>query len=80
MFVFRAETVGVFSSVPRDDLKDLDPVAIFHVMGDYDMIRYFTRTILQFQFAQALCDISDHVGPLHKCDFYNSTKAGDALA
>ena len=49
---------------------------------DYDMICYFTRTILQFQFAQALCDISDHVGPLHnvKCDFYNSTKAGTALA
>ena len=33
------------------------------------MIRYFTRTILQFQFAEALCEISGHEGPLHRCDF-----------
>lgn len=44
------------------------------------MIRYFTRTVLQFQFAEALCNISGHVGPLHDCDFYNSKEAGTALA
>ncbi|KAI9552326.1 hypothetical protein GHT06_022691 [Daphnia sinensis] len=76
----KMEKVGVTTPVPRDDPQDLDPVAIFHVSGNFDMIRYFTRTIMQFQFAQTLCDISDHVGPLHKCDFYNSTKAGTALA
>ena len=43
-------------------------------------IRYFTRTILQFQFAEALCDISGHDGPLHRCDFSGSKKAGEALA
>ena len=33
------------------------------------MIRYFTRTILQFQFAAKLCDISGHTGPLHRYHF-----------
>ena len=36
------------------------------LLQDYDMIRYFTRTILQFQFAEKLCDISGHTGPLHR--------------
>ena len=35
-------------------------------LQDFDMIRYFTRTILQFQFAAKLCDISGHTGPLHR--------------
>ena len=80
-FLFdRIETVGVSPPVARDDSQDLDPVALFHVSNDYDMIRYFTRTIMQFQFAQALCNASGHDGPLYKCDFYNSTEAGSALA
>ena len=44
------------------------------------MIRYFVRTILQFQFAEALCQISGHQGPLHRCDFSGSKEAGEALA
>ena len=42
--------------------------------------RYFTRTILQFQFAEALCGIAGHRGPLHRCDFSQSEEAGAALA
>ena len=42
--------------------------------------RYFTRTILQFQFAEALCSIAGHQGPLHRCDFSQSKEAGQALA
>ena len=41
--------------------------------------RYFVRTILQFQFAETLCDISGHEGPLHRCDFSGSKEAGEAL-
>lgn len=74
------ETVGVSPPISRDDPQDLDPVALYHVLSDVDMIRYFTRTIMQFQFAEALCNASDHVGQLHKCDFYNSTKAGTVLS
>lgn len=41
--------------------------------------RYFTRTIYQFQFQEALCEAAGHTGPLHKCDITNSTKAGNKL-
>merc|ERR1712080_347508 len=57
-----------------------DAPTIFHICQDFDMIRYFTRTILQFQFAAALCDVSGHTGPLHRCDFSGSKEAGAALA
>ena len=42
-------------------------------------LRYFTRTILQFQFWESLCSISGHRGPLHRCDFSGSKEAGAAL-
>ena len=65
--------------VPRDSSLDLDVSALFHVCSDYDMIRYFMRTVMQYQFAEALCTASGHRGPLHRCDFYNSTAAGALL-
>ena len=71
--------MGVEPPVERTE-ADLDPPALFHICQDYDMIRYFVRTILQFQFAEALCDISGHDGPLHRCDFSGSKEAGEALA
>jgi hypothetical protein len=43
------------------------------------LFRYFVRTILQFQFAERLCQVSGHDGPLHRCDFSNSTDAGQEL-
>ena len=59
---------------------DLDPPTLFHINQGFDMMRYFTRTILQFQFAEALCKISGHEGPLHRCDFSGSHEAGEAFA
>ena len=72
--------MGVAPPVPRDDTRHFDPVALFHLIADVDMTRYFTRTIMQFQFAEALCKEAGHVGPLHRCDIYNSKKAGTLLA
>lgn len=80
MTVVRLEIVGVAPPVPRNSEEDLDAAAIYHVASGFDMIRYFTRTIMQFQFAEALCNASGHVGPLYNCDFYNSTEAGTLLA
>ncbi|CAG0912459.1 unnamed protein product [Notodromas monacha] len=71
--------VGVKAPVERTP-EDLDPPALFHISGDYDMMRYFTRTILQFQFFESLCEASGHQGPIYKCDFSGSTAAGDRLA
>jgi hypothetical protein len=56
---------GVKAPVERTR-ADLDPPTIFHVCQDFDMIRYFVRTILQFQFAERLCQVSGHTGPLHR--------------
>ena len=70
--------VGVKAPVPRSK-EDLDPPSLYHINQDWDMMRYFTRTILQFRFAESLCKLADHDGPLHQCDFSGSTKAGNAL-
>uniref|UniRef100_A0A8C1GMF0 Angiotensin-converting enzyme n=1 Tax=Cyprinus carpio TaxID=7962 RepID=A0A8C1GMF0_CYPCA len=74
----KRDLVGVGEAVPRDE-SYCDPPALFHVSGDYSFIRYFTRTIYQFQFQEALCEAAGHTGPLYKCDITNSTKAGNKL-
>ncbi|XP_077625771.1 angiotensin-converting enzyme 2 isoform X2 [Crocuta crocuta] len=70
--------VGVVEPVPHDETY-CDPASLFHVANDYSFIRYYTRTIYQFQFQEALCRIAKHEGPLHKCDISNSTEAGKKL-
>lgn len=47
--------------------------------------RYYVAVVLQFQFHKALClkageyDPQDPDKPLHNCDIYQSTEAGNAL-
>uniref|UniRef100_A0A8C6NK03 Angiotensin-converting enzyme n=1 Tax=Nothobranchius furzeri TaxID=105023 RepID=A0A8C6NK03_NOTFU len=74
----KRELVGVVEPVPRDETY-CDPPALFHVSGDYSFIRYFTRTIYQFQFQKALCDAAGHTGRLSSCDITGSTEAGTKL-
>uniref|UniRef100_A0A673AP47 Angiotensin-converting enzyme n=1 Tax=Sphaeramia orbicularis TaxID=375764 RepID=A0A673AP47_9TELE len=74
----KRDLVGVVEPVPRDETY-CDPPALFHVSGDYSFIRYFTRTIYQFQFQKALCNASGHTGDLATCDITNSTEAGTKL-
>lgn len=74
----KREIVGVVEPVPHDETY-CDPAALFHVSNDYSFIRYYTRTIYQFQFQEALCQAAKHDGPLHKCDISNSTEAGQKL-
>ncbi|XP_036295422.1 angiotensin-converting enzyme 2 [Pipistrellus kuhlii] len=74
----KREIVGVVEPLPHDETY-CDPASLFHVANDYSFIRYFTRTILEFQFQEALCKIAKHQGPLHKCDISNSTEAGKKL-
>ena len=42
------------------------PFSMAGLLQDYDMIRYFVRTILQFQFLEELCSVAGHTGPLHR--------------
>lgn len=74
----KREIVGVAEPVPHDETY-CDPATLFHVANDYSFIRYYTRTIYQFQFQEALCQTAHHNGPLHKCDISNSTEAGKKL-
>ncbi|CAF99822.1 unnamed protein product [Tetraodon nigroviridis] len=74
----KRELVGVMEAVPRDE-SYCDPPALFHVSGDYSFIRYFTRTIYQFQFQKALCDAAGHTGDLASCDITGSKAAGTKL-
>jgi len=78
-WALKEQIVGVKAPMDRS-LEDLDPPTIYHVAQDYDMIRYFIRTVLQFQFADKLCELAGHTGPLHRCDFSGSEAAGEALA
>ncbi|KAG7234632.1 hypothetical protein INR49_004157 [Caranx melampygus] len=74
----KRELVGVVEPVPRDETY-CDPPALFHVSGDYSFIRYFTRTIYQFQFQKALCDAANHTESLATCDITGSKEAGTKL-
>ncbi|XP_061608621.1 angiotensin-converting enzyme 2 [Phyllopteryx taeniolatus] len=74
----KRELVGVVEPVPRDETY-CDPAALFHVSGDYSFIRYFTRTIYQFQFQKALCLAANQSDALSSCDITGSTAAGTKL-
>lgn len=49
------------------------------ILNSFCFRSYYIRTILQFQFYQSLCQVANHTGPLHTCDFYNSKEAGKKL-
>ena len=60
-------------------MDDFDPGAKYHIAASVPYDRYFVSLILTFQFHEALCRVSGHVGPLHKCDIYGSKEAGRKL-
>ncbi|KAJ8918902.1 hypothetical protein NQ315_016804 [Exocentrus adspersus] len=83
---YRQKYQKVKAPIQRSDETDFDPGAKFHVPGDSQYIAYFLAHILQFQFYKSLCiaaqqyDPSNNkTAPLHDCDFYKSTAAGDKL-
>ncbi|KAG8137336.1 hypothetical protein E2320_004589 [Naja naja] len=74
----KREIVGVVEPLPHNE-EYCDPAALFHVANDYSFIRYYTRTIYQFQFQEALCKAANHTEELYKCDISNSKNAGRIL-
>jgi len=75
---------GIEPPVDRTE-EDFDPGAKFHVTASVPYIRYFVSFVIQFQFHRALCekagqfDPNDPKKPLHECDIYRSTAAGNLL-
>ncbi|XP_042639493.1 angiotensin-converting enzyme [Orycteropus afer afer] len=74
----RTKYQGICPPVVRNETH-FDAGAKFHVPNMTPYIRYFVSFVLQFQFHQALCKEAAHQGPLHRCDIYQSTQAGDKL-
>ncbi|KAF5924442.1 hypothetical protein HPG69_018843 [Diceros bicornis minor] len=74
----RLKYQGLCPPVPRTE-EDFDPGAKFHISASVPYIRYFLSLVLQFQLHEALCKASGHMGPLHRCDIYNSKMAGKLL-
>lgn len=63
-----------------------DPGAKYHIPADSQYIAYFVAHILEFSFYKSLCIEAGEYNPddpnekpLHKCNFYNSKKAGEKL-
>ena len=58
----------------------LDALAKFHVPDNTPYMPYFLSGFLQVQFFEAMCE-ADHGADydLHKCDLYNSKRAGSRL-
>lgn len=69
---------GIAPPINRTE-EDFDAGAKYHVPANTPYIKYFVSFVLQFQLHKALCDVSGHVGPLHKCDVYQSRVAGKLL-
>ncbi|CDW53617.1 angiotensin converting enzyme [Trichuris trichiura] len=59
--------------------ENFDAGSEYSVVHNIPQIQRFFGQIMQFQIYQALCNQSGHVGPLHRCDIANSTKAGQTL-
>uniref|UniRef100_A0A0P4W2J2 Angiotensin-converting enzyme n=1 Tax=Scylla olivacea TaxID=85551 RepID=A0A0P4W2J2_SCYOL len=80
----RYELQGIKPPVMRSEY-DFDPGAKYHIGANVPYIRYFVSFVVQFQFHKALCmkageyDPQNASKPLHKCDIYQSTEAGNAL-
>uniref|UniRef100_A0ACB8FI67 Metallothionein expression activator n=1 Tax=Sphaerodactylus townsendi TaxID=933632 RepID=A0ACB8FI67_9SAUR len=77
-WAMKRDMVGVVEPLPHNEAY-CDPATLFHVANDYSFIRYYTRTIYQFQFQEALCKAANNTGPLYECDITNSTAAGHKL-
>jgi len=70
---------GIIPPVPRDK-DDFDAGSKFHIPANSPYMSYFVSFVIQFQFYESMCKASGYEGPLYKCDFYKSKKAGDILA
>nr|XP_022906108.1 angiotensin-converting enzyme-like isoform X1 [Onthophagus taurus] len=82
---YRETIQKVSPPVDRKIETDFDPAAKYHIVADSQYISYFFARILEFQLHKALCVAAGEyvpgnvLKPLHKCDIYQSKKAGELL-
>ncbi|KAF5283057.1 hypothetical protein FQR65_LT14074 [Abscondita terminalis] len=81
---YRETIQGIKPPVDRTE-ADFDAAAKYHIVASVPYLRYFISYVVQFQFHRAACELAgeydpnDPAKPLHKCDIYGSTKAGNAI-
>jgi peptidyl-dipeptidase A len=75
----RREFQGVDAPGARDEARDFDPGAKYHIPGNTPYLRYFLARVYQYQFHEALCREAGWKGPLHACSIYGSKEAGRRL-
>jgi peptidyl-dipeptidase A len=75
----RRQYQGVSEPTGRDEQRDFDPGAKYHVPANVPYLRYFLARIYQYQFHEALCRAAGWKGPIHECSIYGSKAAGDRL-
>ncbi|KAK0057681.1 angiotensin-converting enzyme-like isoform X2, partial [Biomphalaria pfeifferi] len=76
---FKCKYQGIYPPVTRLS-EDFDAGSIYHISHNVNYISYFLSFVLQFQFHKALCEAAGFDGPLHRCNIYNSTRAGTKLS
>ncbi|XP_060524436.1 angiotensin-converting enzyme-like [Cylas formicarius] len=80
----REEYQGIEPPQTRSE-DDFDPAAKYHIVADVPYLRYFISFVIQFQFHRALCEKAGEYEPnnaekpLHECDIYENTNAGNVL-
>lgn len=79
------EFQGIAPPVARNE-EDFDPGAVYHIVANVDLIRYFVGGVIQFQFQKALCIEAGQYNPddatgklLSECNIYGNVKAGNLL-
>jgi peptidyl-dipeptidase A len=75
----RRKYQGVDAPAPRDEGRDFDPGAKYHIPGNVSYLRYFLARVYQYQFHEALCRAAGWKGPLHECSIFGSKEAGKRL-
>lgn len=75
---------GVEPPVDRSE-EDFDPAAKYHIIASVPYLRYFISFVIQYQFHRSLCEKAglyepnNLEKPLHECDIYENTVAGNIL-
>jgi len=75
----RRKYQGVDAPTAREEGRDFDPGAKYHIPGNVPYLRYFLARVYQYQFHEALCRAAGWKGPLHECSIFGSKEAGRRL-
>ena len=74
----REQYQGISTSDTRSE-EYFDPGAKYHIPGNTPYTRYYLARIMQYQFHEALCNLTEFDGYLHECSIYGNVDAGEKI-